>query len=90
MTMIGRAISKTQQKSIKGGRGDAEETDIIYVQCGRGTSSAIAPWEVIPADGYYDEPYDACQFHCGRQGVLTCMNATQYNLGGVGAIGSGE
>jgi hypothetical protein len=62
----GTPLSKMQQKKIKGG--EDPDTDVIYVLCGRGTPNG--DWEVIPSDGYYDDPIDACMLHCGRQGVL--------------------
>jgi hypothetical protein len=68
-------LNKAQQKQIKGG--EDPSTDVIYVQCGRG--QANGDWEVIPADGYYDEPMDACMMHCARQGVFQCVNWGTFN-----------
>jgi hypothetical protein len=70
-------LSKSQQKMIKGGDAPDPDTDVVYVQCGRG--QANGDWEVIPSDGYYDDPTDACLMHCGRQGVFQCMNWGQFN-----------
>jgi hypothetical protein len=70
-----KPITKAQQKNIVGG----SEVDIIYVQCGRTGSNG--EWDIIPADGYYAEPYEACQLHCGRQGVWACMNWGQFQEG---------